>query len=124
MNKTATSFLMFMTYFIPFPVLCLPYFRQRKIKCGALSHSTFGPDSTAMAADNALNIRKSDTGAFKFPLAVETLEYAEEFMHKFHIEPYSIVRDGTSDFISIISASNLDFSFWTGTCELDCIGDE
>src|SRR5208337_441421 len=106
-----TSFPLSITYF-----LYLLHFWESKVKCGALSHSTLGPDSPAMADDDALHICQSNTVAFKFVLGMETLEYAEEFIHIFHIKAYSIVRDGTSEFISIIFASDPDFSLWTSTC--------
>jgi hypothetical protein len=41
---------------------------------------------------------------------METLEYAKESVRIFHVESYSIVCDGADDIISIILASDCDFS--------------
>src|SRR5208282_5391740 len=94
------------------------------MKYGAPAHSTFGPDPPPMAGNNALHIREADACAFKFIMAMQTLEYAEDFIHIFHVESCSVIRDGTSDFITLIFASDFDLSLRTRTGELDCIGDE
>src|SRR5208283_145557 len=95
--------------------LCLLYFWKSKVKCGALSHSGFGPDSPAMAGYNALHIRKSNACAFKFGLRMETLEYTEEFIRIFHIKSCAVVFDKKDKFFLVLFISNPDFSTGTDT---------
>ena len=92
------------------------YFWQCKVKGGALTHSTFGPYASTMAGYDALHIGKANACTFEFLLCMESLEYAEESVGIFHVKPCAIVRYGTSEFISLIFASDLDFSLRSSAC--------
>ena len=71
-----------------------------------------------------LDIRKTNTCAFKIVLSMKTMEYSEEFVRIFHVKPHSIVDYGTGEFVTFIFACYLDFGLGTSACELDCIGDK
>ena len=97
------------------------YLWQCKVKRSALTYSTFGPDSPAVAGNDALHISKADACAFKFLLGMETLEYSEQPIRVFHVEPHSVIPDGEGEIISFILAPNHDLSLWESACELDRI---
>src|SRR5687768_5805021 len=50
---------------------------KSKIKCGAFTGFSFRPNGAAMPGDNLFNDGKSNSGAFKLTLRMESLEYFE-----------------------------------------------
>jgi hypothetical protein len=106
-----------------FPLYLL-YLWQCKVKGSTLSLSTFGPDFSAMAVDNASYIRKTNPCAFTIVLRMKTMEYSEELIRIFHVKTHSIVDYGTGEFVTFFFACYLDFGPGTSACELDCIGDK
>src|SRR3984893_598528 len=66
---------------------------RREVECRALINRRFGPDSPAVAMDDALHDREADAGAFEILRAMQPLEHAEQLVGVSHIEASTIVAD-------------------------------
>src|SRR5258708_984565 len=64
-----------------------------KSKGGSAVDDAFGPRSSTMAVDDALDIGQSDARALEFFLAVQTLKDAEELLAILRIETGAIVAN-------------------------------
>src|SRR6202142_557177 len=77
-----------------------------------------------MPGNYAPNVGEADPCAFKLVTMMKTLEDVEKFVHIFHVKPYTIVLNGTNNFISIFFTLNLYFSWATSLSEFYRVGDE
>ena len=55
---------------------------------------------------------------------MKTLKYSEELVGIVHVKSNAIVFNETDIFVSVFSATDLDFCFGTGTSEFDCVCDK
>lgn len=66
---------------------------EGEVEGGALPDLRFGPDSTPMPVDDALDDGEADTCALEFPFRMQGLKDAEEPIGVLHIEPDAVVLD-------------------------------
>lgn len=66
---------------------------QREEKRGALAALALGPDTTAVAMNDALNDGEADTGSGKVIRRVQPLENSKEPVFPLHFKSFTVVAD-------------------------------
>src|SRR3979409_151988 len=67
--------------------------RKREREHRAVIHCAFGPHSSAVPGNHAMDDGKSHAGAADLVDAMQSLEYAEQLSRVFHVEADAIVPD-------------------------------
>src|SRR6266446_10790698 len=67
--------------------------RQSKVKAGASVGFALRPDASAVAMDDSLDDRESNTRPFKILALVQPLKQVEEFVAIFCVKSHPIVAD-------------------------------
>ena len=68
-------------------------FGQCEVEGRALVGLGLRPGPPAVARDDAADVGQANPGAFKFVLAMQPLENAEQFVGVFHVKPGAVVAD-------------------------------
>jgi hypothetical protein len=98
---------------------------ERKIKRRALVDLSFRPYSTAMTADDTMDICESDTCAFEILLPVQALKDPKEFIGILHVETNTVIADKDDCFDFIASfATDLDLRDLSRTGEFQGVRDQ
>src|ERR1700737_3390251 len=90
----------------------------------AVIHFAFGPHSSAVSGNYAVDDRKPYAGAAELVGAMQTLEYAEQLSRVVHVEADTIVSDGIVVLRADLTATDLDERPRRLAAVLDRIGDE
>ena len=83
-------------------------FGQGKIKRRSLALLGLGPNTAAMAENNALNVGEANAGAFEFIVVVQSLENTKQFVRVLHIETDSIITHKNDVFLSVRARADFD----------------
>ena len=97
-----------MPFFIFIGRLLFSLVGQAEMEAGAPSHLSFSPNAASVPKDDPLHYGKSDTGSFKFRLAVNPLKYAEQFVCILHVESGSVIPDRIDGFIIPVCRIHFD----------------
>src|SRR5262245_41436652 len=97
---------------------------QGEIEGCAGIDGAFGPGSSSMPLNNAMDIGQPDARAFEFARPMETLEDAEKFIGVLHGEADAVVADIADDFVGFAPAADLNPGPRAGAGVFDGIGDE
>src|SRR5436853_6480362 len=76
-----------------FSILSLLIACEAEVKGCSLIYCALGPNTPAVAIDNALDSCQANPRAFKFVGRVKPLERAEEFVDIGHVEARTVVAD-------------------------------
>src|ERR1017187_4972855 len=79
-----------------------------KVKSRAAIHRCFGPDTTAMALNDALHDRQADAGAGEILGAMQPLKHVEQLAGILHVEADPVVGDEEHLFVSHLARADLD----------------
>src|ERR1700738_1619901 len=81
---------------------------RREVKCRALIDRCFGPDTAAVALDDALYDRQADTGACEILRTVQSLKHVEHLVGILHIEADPVVADEEDLLVAYLARADLD----------------
>src|ERR1035441_4771291 len=84
-----------------------------KVKGRAAVHHAFGPRSTAVPVNDALNVRQADACAFELLLGVQALKHSEQLAGIPRIEAHPVVAN-ENDPLAVATGSATDFDFGLG----------
>src|ERR1700730_7231969 len=90
----------------------------------AVVHFAFGPHSSAVSGNDAVDDGKSHAGAGELVDAMQSLEYAEQLSRVVHVETHAVVSDGVVVLGADFATAHLDDGPRRLAAVLDCIGDE
>src|ERR1035441_6086199 len=96
-----------------------------KVKGRAAVHHAFGPRSTAVPVNDALDVRQADACSLELLLGVQALKHSEHLNSITRIEPRPVVADENNLLaVATGSATNFYLSLRASAGELHCIGDQ
>src|SRR6267142_5442010 len=74
----------------------------------AVIHLAFGPHSSAVPGNHAVDDGKSHSRAAELVGAMQSLEYAKQLSRVFHVEADAVVADGVVILRTDLAAADLD----------------
>src|SRR6266700_3920510 len=83
-------------------------FGHGKIERRSLTLLALGPNTAAMAENNALDYGEANAGAFEFILVVQSLQNTKQFVRVLHIETDSIITHKNDVFLSVRARADFD----------------
>src|SRR4051794_23729648 len=98
--------------------------RYGEIKSGALVFGGFGPDGSAVLADDAIDSGEADAGAFELVGTVETLENTEKFIGVFHVETNTVIANEDCGVPVELDGTDFDNGDATGAGVFDSVGQQ
>src|SRR5437899_1993955 len=98
--------------------------RQRKVKRCPFSFLALGPGASAVALNDAANVRQADACAFELLIRMEPLEYAEKPLSVVRVEANAIVTHLENDFVVLDDGADFNFGRVARACVLHGIAQE